>query len=203
MSAHDTASRGFPARVREPLADLRTGALASAAPAIEPLAGLKNEGLDLVATDSEHARDVLMRVVAKFEKHKRRTLIGGQPLNVLDDLAQLLSARDQARGTIDCRTVSAHPIAVSDLAARAQLRQAAVARDRVQPRPQRTVAPTAAKRLVCRHERQLQRILAPVAAPQHVHAEAQQRRTVTIENLLEGPIIPGRDARNKPPVTRP
>ena len=168
--------------------------LASAAPSIQPLAGLENEGLDLVATDSEHARDLLVRLVAEFEQHKRGALIGGQPLNVLDDLAQLLSAREQARGTIDRGTVSAHPVAVRNLAAGAQLRQAAVARDRVQPRPQRTVAPTAAKRLVCRHERQLQRVLAPLAASQHVHTEAEQRSDRT-----------GRKSPRRPdrPRTRP
>ena len=201
MGAHDAASRGFPARVRQPLADLRTGARARAAPSIQPLTGLENEGLDLVATDPEHARDLLVRLVAELEQYKRGALIGGQPLNILDDLAQLLTARDQARGTITCGTVSAHPVAVRDLAASAQLRQAAVARDRVQPRPQRTVAPTAAKRLVCRDERQLQRVLAPLAASQHARAEAEQRGTVTIENLLEGLIVPGRDPRHKPLVT--
>ena len=201
MGAHNAASRGFPARVREALADLRTGGLASAAPSEEPLAGLENEGLDLVATDSEHARDLLVRPVAEFKQHKRGALIGGQPLHVLDDLAQLLSAREQARGTIDRGTVSADPVAVRNLAAGAQLRHAAVARDRVQPRPQRTVAPTAAKRLVCRHERQLQRVLAPLAASQHVHTEAEQRSTVTVENLLEGLIVPGRNPRHKLLVT--
>ena len=201
MGAHDAASRGSTAGGRQPLADLRTGALASAAPSIQPLAGLENEGLDLVATDSEDACDFLVRLVAEFEQYKRGALIGGQPLNIVDDLPQLLSAREQARGTIDCGTVGAHPIAVRDLAASAQLRQAAVARNRVQPRPQRTVAPTAAKRLVCRHERQLHRVLAPLAASQHVRAEAEQRGTVPVENLLEGLIVPGRHPRHKPLVT--
>ena len=200
MGAHNAASRDFPARIRQPLADLRTGTLASAPAPIEPLAGLEDEGLDLVATDSEHGRDLLVRLVAEFEQHERRALIGRQPLNVLDDLAQLLSAREQTRGTINRGTLSAHPIAIRDLAARAQLREAAVTRDRVQPRPQRTVAPTAAKRVVCRHERQLQRVLAPLSASQHVHTEAEQRRTVTVENLLEGLIVPRRDPRHKQPV---
>ena len=142
-----------------------------------------------------------MRLVAEFKQYKRGALIGGQPLNILDDLAQLLSAREQARGTIDCGTVSAHPVAVRDLAASAQLRQAAVARDRVQPRPQRTVPATAAKRLVCRDERQLQRVLAALATSQHVRAETEQPRAVTIENLLEGLIVPGRDPSHKPLVT--
>ena len=144
-----------------------------------------------------------MRLVAEFEQYKRGALIGGQPLNILDDLAQLLSAREQARGTVECGTISAHPFAVRNLATSAQLRQAAVARNRVQPRPQRTVAPTAAKRPERRDERQLQRVLAPLAASQHVRAETEQRGTVTIENLLEGLIVPGRDPRRKPLVTQP
>jgi hypothetical protein len=83
---------------------------------------LENEGLDLVATDAEHGRDLLVRVVAEFEQYKRGALIGGQPLNVLDDLAELLSAREQACGIIDGGTLSAHPFAVRDFAAGAQLR---------------------------------------------------------------------------------
>jgi hypothetical protein len=156
-----------------------------------------NEGLDLLATNSEHGRDLLVRLAAEFEQHQRRALIGGQPPDVLDNLAELLAARDQARRTIDRGTVSAEPVAVRNLATGAQLRQAAIARDRIQPRPQRTVTATATKRLVCRHQRQLQRVLAPLPASQHMHTEAEQRRTVTIENLLERLIVAGPDPRHK------
>ena len=58
-----------------------------------------------------------MRLVAEFEQYKRSALISGQPLNILDDLAKLLSACELARGTIDCGTLGAHPVAVRDLAA--------------------------------------------------------------------------------------
>ncbi len=92
--ARTTPSRGAPARIRQPLADLCAGALAGAASPIQSLAGLENEGLALIATDSEHSRDLLVRVVGEFEQNKRGALIGGQSLNVLDDLAQLLSARE-------------------------------------------------------------------------------------------------------------
>ncbi len=142
-----------------------------------------------------------MRLVAELEQDKRGTLIGGQPLDVVDELAQLLSAREQARRIIAARTVSAHPFAVRDLPADPQLRQTAISGDRIQPRPQRTVAPAATKRCICRHARQLQGILAPLAASQHVHAEAEQRRTVTVKNLPESLIVPARDRRHKQLVT--
>jgi len=201
VGACDPAAGDFPAGVRQELADLRTGALAGAASAVQPLAGLENEGLDLVATNSELGRDLLVRPAAQFEQDKRDALVSRQPLDVVHDRAQLLLAREQARGTIDCGTVGAHPVALRDLPAGAQLRQTPVAGDGVQPRPQRTIAPAAAERLVCRHERQLQRVLTPLAASQHVHTEAEQRTAVTVENLLESAIVPGRDPRRKQFVT--
>ena len=189
--------------VRKPLANLRTGAFTSVAPALQPHARLENERLDLLATDPEHGRDLLVRLITELKQDERGALIGGQPLDVLDDLAQLLSTRDQARRAIDRETISAHPVAVRNLAARAQLRQTPVTRDRIQPWPQRTIAPPTTKRLVCRYERQLQRILTRLPASQHVHAETQQRRTVPVDNLLERLVVAGCDARHQQPLTEP
>ena len=87
----------------------RTGALASAAPRQQPLAGLENEGLDLAATDSEDACDFLGETGRRVRTGQARRADRRQPLNIVDDLPQLLSAREQAGGTIDFGTVGDSP----------------------------------------------------------------------------------------------
>jgi hypothetical protein len=87
VGAQRAASGDFPPAVRQLLADLETGALAGAAAAMQPLAGLEDKGLDFPAADPQHGRDLLVRLAAEFEEDKRGALVGGQPVEVLDDLA--------------------------------------------------------------------------------------------------------------------
>ena len=71
------------------------------------------------------------------------------------------------------------------VAAPAQLRQAAISRDRVQPRPQRDAVLTVPKGAVCRDQGQLQGILGGLAATEHVRAKGQDARRVAVVDLLE------------------
>jgi hypothetical protein len=138
-----------------------------------------------------------VRVVPELEQHERGALIIRQPLNVLDEFAQLLAACDQARRAVELRTLSDERVGADELAAGAQLREATVAGDRVQPRTQRIGAPAATERLVGRGERQLQRVLSPFATSQHMHAEAEQAGPVTVDNPLECAVIARANERDE------
>ena len=197
VRAHLTAGGNLAARARHPLPYLRAGALPRRAAAHQPLPRLEDQRLDVLASHVEHARDLGVRVVPELEQHERSALVVRQPLDVLDEFPQLLAACDQARRTVELRTLDDDRVAAGVLANRAQLREAAIARDRVEPRAQRVGAPTAAERLVRRGERQLQRVLSPFTTPQHVHAEAEQASPVPVDDLLKRALVPRADEREE------
>ncbi len=202
VRAHLTADGNHAARARHSLPHLRAGALPRRARAHQPLPRLEDQRLDLVGSQVEHACDLRVRVVPELEQHERGALIVRQPLDILNELPQLLTARDQARRAVELRTLDDDRVAADELAVGAQLREATVAGDRVQPWAQRVGAPAAAERLVRRGECQLQRVLSPFATSQHVHAEAEQAGPVPVDNLLERAVVARANERDELLVVR-
>ncbi len=108
--------------------------LASLAVAQQGLASLKDERLDLLPSHAEHGCDLGMRLIAQLEQHERGALVVGQPLDVFDHFPQLLSQLNATGWAVDARMVRyRRVVTVGRFTARAQLRQAPVARNRVQP----------------------------------------------------------------------
>ena len=134
MAAQRAAPQRAAAQRRELLAHVPARRLARRPPAHERLARLEHQGLDLLAPDAEDGRDVLVGMVADLEEHERRSLIGRQALDVAHEHAQVGATVDLGRQPLGRqRAVLERDL----LAPRAQHRQAAVARDGVQPRLQR------------------------------------------------------------------
>ena len=81
-----------------------------------------------------------------------------------------------------------------------QVGQAAIARDRVQPWLERDGLAPAADGAICGDERHLERVLAGLATPEHVHAEREDTPGVPVIDRLEGGIVTRLDTRYQPIV---
>ena len=90
-----------------------------------------------------------------------------------------------------------HPVDIDNIAAGPQLRQTAIASDRVQPWPQRNVALAAAQRPKRGDKRQLERVLRGLATSEQMHAEREQAASVSIVDSLEGGIVASPQAGHK------
>jgi hypothetical protein len=156
---------------------------------------LENECLDLAGLHPEDLRDLLMRVVAQLEQDERSSLIVRQPPDLVDHLAQILTALHLVGQIAELRPRVVGPRLA--LPACADLGQTAVSRDRVEPRPQHDLARTLPHRSIGGHERQLQRILGRFSALEHVHAEREQPARVPVVDLLERGVHPGTDSDNQ------
>lgn len=185
MGAQKAARRDAPLHHRELLADIAARMLPGGPAPHQRLARLEDERLDLLGPDSQHGGDVLLRVVSELEEDKRGALIGGQALHVIEHLAQVLTALDLVGEALESRMISGELVDADRLAAGAQLRQAPVARDRVQPGPQRDAVRAMAQGAIRRDERQLQRVLGGLTATEHVGAERQDAPRVPVVDLLE------------------
>ncbi len=104
------------------------------------LARLVDQGLHLFLADAQHRRNVGVRVVAELEQHERGTLVQGQPLQVVQQLAELLPPLDLVRQPVEVRSVERSFVGRDVVATSPQLGQAPVASDRVEPRTQGDVA---------------------------------------------------------------
>ena len=118
----------------KPLADLHTRAISRGPATHERLARLEDERLHLFRADAEHSSDFFVWVIAELKEHERGALISRQPLDVLQHFAQLLAALNLVCYPLEERSVCRHFVDIGDIAAGAQLRQAAIASDRVKPR---------------------------------------------------------------------
>jgi hypothetical protein len=72
-----------------------------------------------------------MRVVAELKQRQRGPLVGRQPLHVLEHFAQFFPPLNLVCQAVENRSIHRHFVEIKGVAARAQLRQAAVASDRV------------------------------------------------------------------------
>jgi hypothetical protein len=89
------------------------------------------------------------------------------------------------------------------LAARAQDRQAAVARDRVEPGLEADRPLTGPQRAVGGHEGVLEGVLGLLVAGEHVPAEGEQAAVIAVEDQLEGTLVPGADTGDEGVVGAP
>jgi hypothetical protein len=102
----------------------------------ERLACLEDERFDLLGADAEHAGDLLLGVVAELKQNQCGALVSGESPHVVEHLAQILAALDLVGQALEDRSVAHHLVDADRLSPRAQLRQAAIARDGVEPGPQ-------------------------------------------------------------------
>ncbi len=180
------------------LAHLRTRTLASVAAADERLASLEDQCLDLLAAYAEHGRDLGVGLISQLEQGQRRTLIRRQALHVGEQLAQLLASLYLHHGCVPAAEFIEHALAADRFSPGTQLRDAAIARDRIQPRPQRDLPLAAApQRPIRSHERELQRVLRRVPVAEQMQAERQHSGGVAIVDRLEREAVSSSHPRNQ------
>lgn len=179
------------------LADLGAWALPRAPSAHQRFARLKHKRLHLLLAHTQHISDFLLRVISELEKNERSTLIVGEPPHILQQLAKVLSPLDQVCHPVGNWSIHRHRFDVDDLAASAQLGEAAITSDGVKPRSQGNVALAAAYRPERRDERDLERVLGCLAASQHVHAEREHSPGVSLVDSLKGGVVAGAQPSHK------
>ncbi len=187
----DAPGQNPPVQRGQPLADLRARPVPGLPAPHQRLARLEDERLHLLPAHFEHIGDLTMRMVAEFKERQRSPLVGGQPLHVLEHFAQFFTPLDLVCQAVDHGPIHRHVVEIKGVAARAQLGQAAVASNRVQPGPQGHIAIAATQGPVCGDEGQLQRVLGRFPASQHVHAEREQAARISIVDGLESVAFAG------------
>ena len=139
-------------------------------------------------------------MVAQLEEHERRALLLGQLLEVGQQAAQLGAALDVGGEAVARRV----PVVEGRvLAARAQDRQAAVARDGVEPGLEANRPLAGAQRAMSGHEGVLKGVLGLLVAGEHVPAEGEQAAVIAVEDELEGTLVPGADTGDEGVVGAP
>ncbi len=191
------APQRAPAQLGELLAHLLAGQLAGVAAGDQPGARPVHERLHAGRLAAEHGCDVHLGEAADLGQQQRRALLVGQLADVGQQLAQLralLHLLGEARRG-DLGVVLGH------LVAGAQHGQAAVARDREQPRLEGDLAVAAALEVaVGRGEGVLDGVLGLLARAEHVAAEGQDPRAVALEGDLEGRVAAAPDLGDEPVV---
>jgi len=151
---------------------------------------LEDECLHLLSAHAEYGCDLGVGVAPELEQNQCGSLIGWEALHVVEHLAEVLPPVDRVRGVV-VPPIEDRVVDTDRLLARAQLGQAPVPRNLVQPRAQRNVAVAGPQRPVSRNKRELQRILGFLAISQHVHAESEYARGVAIVDRLERGVVAG------------
>ena len=185
------------AEVRELLADLLARRLTRRPARDQRGAGLEHERLHLLPRDVEHRGDLVVRDGAELGEHQRGPLVLGQRRDVAEQLADVLAPLRLGRQVLGGRRVE---LVERQLAAGAQHREAAVARDRVEPRPELDLRSAAHEVAVGGHERVLDRVLRLVGRGQHVAAEREDAAVVAVIDRLEGRLAPAAHERDEPLV---
>ena len=90
-------------RHRDPLADVRARMSPGEPATGKTLAGLVDECLHLGRSDADDVRDLLMGVVAQLEQDKRGSLVIRQPVDLVNHLAQVLTALHLVRQIAEVR----------------------------------------------------------------------------------------------------
>ena len=196
VGACDAPGEGAAVRRCQPLPDLCARMLPRPPSTDQRLTCLEYECLDLLFAHPEHGGDFFVRMIPKLEENERGTLVGRQPLQVIQHLAKVLPPLDLICHTFGGGSICRHFVEI-EIAAGAELRQAAVARDRIQPRPERYVGVAPAQRAKRRDERQLKHVLGRLPISQHVHAEREHPASVSIVDRLERSIVACTQPRHK------
>ena len=148
------------------------------------LARLEDQRLDLPRPHADHLAHLGMREVAELGEQQRRALVVGQRAQIVEQVAQIGALLDVGGEVLGRRHARVRKVVL--LAPRAQERDAAIARDRVQPRPHGLGHLAGAERAVGGDERVLDDVLGVVDAPDHVAGEREQLQVVALEERLEG-----------------
>ena len=125
--------------------------------------------------------------VAELEQEQRSPLILGEPRKSADQLAQVGTALD-----VVGQSVGAGLEVVGrqgGVTTRSEQRAAAIARDRKQPRPHGVGQAALPQRAMGAHEGLLERVLAVLAATEHVTAEGEQRCMVAVVERFERVLV--------------
>ena len=183
-----TTPRRGSARVprRQVAADLGAGRVAGGARAQQALTGLEDERLDLLAAHRQHLRDLGVRVVAHLEEDERGALVVGQAVQIGDEVAQVGALLDGLGEAGDDARVGLLVVGRLVRPAGAQDGQAAVARDRVQPRLERDRRrAVTGQRPVGGREGVLEGVLGLLLAREQVPAEREQPAVMAVVDGLE------------------
>jgi hypothetical protein len=126
-------------------------------------------------------------------QQERRALRLRKVLDVGDDLAELLAPVDRVRGG-HAPVALEHVHRVEPRRDRApQVVQAPVARDAVEPRARVDRPVVGEHRVEGGGEHLLQNVLGILGGAEHVAAEGEQPRLVTLEQRVEGAVVPAPD----------
>jgi hypothetical protein len=183
VAAQRVAPQRAATQVRKLLADLHARGLARRAAGDQGAAGLEHERLHLLLRAPEHGADLVVRHVAQLGEHERGALIGREAAEVAEQGAQVVPALDLVREVLGRRLDG---LVRGALAPRAQDAEAAVAGDRVQPRPQLDRLVGAQQVAVGREERVLDGVLGLLHGAEHVAAEGEDAAVMARVHDLEG-----------------
>jgi hypothetical protein len=140
-----------------------------------------------------------VRQVRRLGEEQRRPLLVRQLAQVGQQLAQLSTARHLLMEPLGRKLLQLSRL----LAAGAQHREAAVARDRVEPRLERDLALAAALKVTVGGSKGvLHGVLCLLGRAEHVAAEAEDAGAVALECHLEGQLAPAADLLDQPFVAR-
>ena len=95
VSARHAALQNHAVGRGDPLADVHARMIPGDPAASQRLPCLKDERLDLARSHSDDVRDLLVGVVAQLEQDERGSLLFRQPPDLVDHVAQILTALHQ------------------------------------------------------------------------------------------------------------
>jgi hypothetical protein len=130
VRAYDAPRQESGLHRRQPLADLGARILPRPPPAHQRLTRLEDQRLDFLFAHPEHGGDFPVRVIPELKENERGALVGRQPVDVIQHLAEVLPALDLIRNALKGCSICRHGVGV-EVAAGAELRHAAVASDRI------------------------------------------------------------------------
>ena len=175
MPAQGAATQLSATRRRKLGADVATRDRPRAPGAGERLARLEDQRLHLVGAHADDVADLLVGEIVELGEHERRALILGEASQVDEQLAQVLAGLHLLGEPVGDVGESVG-LGQGPLALRAQRADALVARDRVEPRPQRDRLIGAAQPAVGGEEGLLDRVLGFLPVADEMAAEGQDRR---------------------------
>src|SRR5436305_8879532 len=103
MGAGHAARKHRAADRCQPFPDLHARAIPCSSAPRESLASLEDKRLDLLAAHAEYRSDLGVRVVTQLKENQRGTLVGWQPLHVLEHFAEVLPPLNLIRRAIETR----------------------------------------------------------------------------------------------------
>jgi hypothetical protein len=182
------------------LADLPARPVPGPTTTPERLTGLVDECLDLLSTHPERRADLGVGLVAQLEQDERRALVGWEAPDVVDQLTQPFCALD-----VDRRLVlgMSGQIERQRAATGSHYREAVIAGDREQPRPQGDVLAAPAHRSIRGGERELQDVLGLLSTSQHADAKGEHLAGKPVVDHLERRAAPRPDLADELLVGHP